>query len=125
MMELKIVKIFLNIFFSLDESEIILKEYWNLQPKKKILKDWIPLSKLDWYWLSGNLNAIDLLEANQHEIFWEELSCNKNAIHLLKNNLEKINWNGLALNKNAIEIIKENPEKINWSLLSKNKNAIH
>merc|ERR1711966_72355 len=87
-MELKIVKIFLNNFFSLDESEIILKEYWNLQPKKKILKDWIPLSKLDWYWLSGNPNTIDLLEANQHKIFWEELSCNKNAIHLLEKKIE-------------------------------------
>ena len=72
-MELKVVKIFLNNFFSLDESEIILKEYWNLQPKKKILKDWIQFDKIDWRNLCENKNAIDLLKANQDKIYWNKI----------------------------------------------------
>ena len=86
-MELKIIRIFLNNFFGLDESEIILKEYWNLQPKKKILKDWIPLNKLDWDNLSLNDNAIDLLE--------------------LEENYDKINWHHISLNPNAIDLLKK------------------
>ena len=70
------------------------------------LLDWIDLDKLNWYGLSNNFNAIDLLEANQDKISWTNLSINPNAIHLLEANLEKINWNQLSKNKNAIHLLK-------------------
>ena len=59
------------------------------------LKHWIDVNKLNWRYLLGNINAIELLKAN----------------------LKKINWNILSLNPNAIELLKENPEKINWNCL--------
>ena len=34
-----------------------------VEPKMKLL-DWIPLDKIDWYYLSFNPNAIHLLEEN-------------------------------------------------------------
>ena len=34
-----------------------------VESKMKLL-DWIPLDKIDWKYLSKNLNAIDLIEEN-------------------------------------------------------------
>ena len=113
-------------------------------PKMKLL-DWIPIDKLDWYCLSGNPNAIYLLEANPDKIRWSSLSRNPNAIHLLEQNPDKINWDylvlnpnsipiyeanpsmiedGLSLNPNAVNLLEANPDEINWHLLSGNPNAI-
>ncbi len=39
--------------------------------------------KVDWTYLSRNLNAIHLLEKYPEKIYWNQLSCNPNAIHLL------------------------------------------
>ncbi len=44
-----------------------------MKPKMKLL-GWIPLDKLDWDWLSGNPNAIHLLEQNIDKINWYNLS---------------------------------------------------
>ena len=97
--------------------------------------------KIDWWALSSNPNAIELLIANREKIHWDGLSANTNlkAIELLKekinaenlinqrvlNNLnysEKIAWWALSQNPNAIELLKRNIDKINWALLSKNPN---
>ena len=40
------------------------------------LRDWIPLDKIEWYWLSRNPNAIHLLEQNLDKIDWKALSFN-------------------------------------------------
>ena len=52
------------------------------------------LNKLDWEFLSGNPNAIHLMEKkkNLDKIDWGLLSGNPNAIHLLekKENYDKI-----------------------------------
>ena len=116
-MELKIIKIFLSKILILNQNVItlILKEYWNLLPKKKILKDWIPLNKLDWDYLCYNKNAINLLTEN---INWTILSLNPNAINILENNKDKINWDCLSANRNAIDLLENNKEKINWDFLS-------
>ena len=50
-------------------------------------------------------------------IDWYSLSRNPNAIEILKENQDKINWHKLSENKNAIELLKENQDKINWVLL--------
>ncbi len=89
------------------------------------LRDWIPIEKLSWKYLSANPNAIHLLEANPDKIDWEYLSKNSNAIHLLKANPEKIDWLDLSRNSAAIHLLEANPKKINWALLSSNPNAIH
>ena len=48
------------------------------------LRDWIEITNLDWDCLSGNPNAIFLLEQNKGLINWKRLSANKNAIELLE-----------------------------------------
>ena len=56
------------------------------------LRSWIPIDKIDWFYLSNNINAIDLLERNFDKIDWFHLSSNENAIHLLEQNIDKIEW---------------------------------
>ena len=56
-----------------------------------IFLNWILQDKINWYLLSRNLNAINLLEYNLDKINWDNLSENPNAIHLLEQNLDKIN----------------------------------
>ena len=50
------------------------------------LRDWININKLNWYGLSFNPNAIELLKENKNKINWDYLSLNENAIKLLKEN---------------------------------------
>ena len=70
--------------------------------KMKLL-DWIDLDKLNWSRLSGNINAIDLLEANPYIISWIMLSTNPNAIHLLEANQDKIYWLWFSENPDIFE----------------------
>ena len=51
------------------------------------LLDWISIDKIDWYALSGNPNAIELLMQNQDKIDWNELSENPSIFKL---NIDKI-----------------------------------
>ena len=62
------------------------------------LRDWIPESKLQWWSLSENPNAIQMLEANPDKIHWGMLSLNPAAMHLLEANQDKINWYWLSAN---------------------------
>ena len=59
------------------------------------LLPWIDKSKLNWYSLLLNPNAIELLKENPKKIDWDYLSYNPNAIDLLKKNPKKINCNNL------------------------------
>ena len=49
-MQLKVIKILLNKIPILNHNliNLILKEFWNLLPKKKILKNWILFDKINW-----------------------------------------------------------------------------
>ncbi len=89
-----------------------------------VLRDWIPIEKLNWTNLSCNPNAMHLLEANPDKINWTNLSCNPNAMHLLEANPDKINWTNLSCNPNAIQLLEANPDNIDWRYLSLNPNAI-
>ena len=73
-----------------------------------------------WQNLSGNPNAISLLENNMDNICWSELSCNQNAISILEKNQEKIDWIWLSGNPNAISLLEKNPYKIDWFWFSLN-----
>jgi hypothetical protein len=48
------------------------------------LRDWIDSSKLNYKFLSGNKNAIELLKENPDKINWITLSRNLGAIELLR-----------------------------------------
>jgi len=59
----KIVKLILNkTIFNENIIELILIKYWKLLPKNKILLEWIDINKLNFFYLSLNINAIDLLK---------------------------------------------------------------
>jgi hypothetical protein len=103
---------------------VIVEQYKKLFKIKYVLKDWVPINKLNWNMVSKNPNAIDLLKANPTKINWLFLSANPNAIELLEANPDKINWLFLSTNPNAIELLKANPEEIYWEELSENPNAI-
>jgi len=109
-----------------DILEKIVEKYKTIFKIKYVLKDWIPPEKLNFWVLSQNPNAIDLLNANQSKIKWNNLSKNPNpeAIKLLKANKNKIVWEFLSENPNpeAIELLRTNPSKIDWGWLSENPN---
>ena len=103
----KIVMLFLNkSIFNENIVENILDYYWNIVDNKKlILLDWININNLDWYNLSQNPNAIDLLLENKNKINWLSIMRNPNAIKLF--NTTNINWSILSENPNAIDILKK------------------
>ena len=77
-----------------------------------------------WYDISGNKNAISILEQHLDKVKWRELSNNPNVIHILEQHLDKVDWGGLSLNPNAIHILEKNLDKVDWTYLSENPNAI-
>ena len=69
---------------------------------------------LQWYFLSGNPNAIPILEQNQDKLNWNSFSGNPNAIPILEQNQDKINWYWLSRNPNAIHLLVRNLDRIHW-----------
>ena len=118
----------------------ILDKFAEILPSKYVLLDWINKKKLNWYYLSKNPNAIDLLKDNQNKIDWSSLSANPNAIDLLEtrieyqNNLDDyrymklvrsgniINCYLLSQNPNAIKLLKKYNNAIVWYKLAQNSN---
>jgi hypothetical protein len=68
--------------------------------------------------LSGNPNAIHLLEKNLEKIDWFRLSGNPNAIHLLEQNREKIDWVSLSENPSIFK------KKLDYKFLKERMNII-
>ena len=66
-----------------------------------------------------------MLKKNFDNINWFAISVNPNAIELIEANLDKIDWGRLSRNPNAMHILEANPDKINWDELSGNPSAIH
>ena len=88
---------------------------------KNILRDGIPVDKLNWNYLSANPNAIDLLRERMN--FEKKLTEEE-----YKNLPYQINWSALCTNSDpeAIKLLslEENYDKIDWLMLSDNPNAI-
>lgn len=86
-----------------------------------IINTLISLKKIDWISLSKNLNQniINNITINHlSHINWYYLSSNKNAINILEQHLDKVNFDGLSLNSNAYNIIKTiEIDKLNLSSL--------
>ena len=87
--------------------------------KYKLL-NWISEDKLNKKRLSLNINSIDYI--NHDDINWINISGNKNAMNIINKNKDNIYWNNLSYNKNAIELLKKNQDKINWHYMTINKN---
>jgi len=87
------------------------------------------VDKINWDILSGNPNAIHLLEQNinNEEINWRKVSSNPNAVDLLERHPNKILWDFLTTNPNpkAICLLEQNMNKIKWNSLPYNPNAYH
>ena len=77
------------------------------------LYEWVKIKNLDYYNLSCNPAAIDILEKNIDKINWTNLSSNPAAIGILEKNIDKINWSNLSDNPNIFKI------KYNYSIISK------
>ena len=139
-----------------EEKKLLKKEYDKLENIEKIKWDALSANKsteaiellkenplkIDWYQLSANENAIELLEAeileaklkkdtNNRKINWYQLCANPKAIKLLKNELKEkpndyenhIVWEQVSRNPEAIKLLDKNRDKIVWSAFSENSNA--
>ena len=112
----------------------IIEKYMSFFPTKYVLRDFIPLEKLNWQWLSSNPNAIDLLREKMNnenklsqevlnkvnikdKIDWQKLSGNPYAIELLEEKITKEN----EMSKEYLETFRVF-NKIDWFYLSKNPN---
>jgi hypothetical protein len=89
------------------------------------------LHKLDnWYALSGNPFAIELLEKHRDKIIWKSLSSNPHprALEWLMEHPDKIDVDNLCCNSHPLAIqlldLEEYHSKINWYNLSSNSSAI-
>ena len=102
-----------------DLHKKIVKDLKNVS--KNILRDGIPIDKLNWSYLSSNPNAIDLLRERMY--FEKNLSEDE-----YKKLPYQINWAALCTNSDpeAIDLLSspENYNKIDWLRLSSNPNAI-
>lgn len=98
-----------------DIHDKIVEHYKNLLPSKYVLREWVPKDKLDWFALSGNPCATDILmeKADYENSLTEE---EYNSLET-KN---KINWMKLCRCQKSIDIFKKYPLKILWAYLSDN-----
>ena len=99
-----------------DIHDKIVEHFQLSMPSKYVLEDWVPTDKLDWFILSINPCAIDLLmkQADFENSLTEEEYDNLDI-------KKKICWNRLCRNNESIEILKKYPLKIKWAYLSGNK----
>ena len=98
-----------------DILETIVQNYQNLQPSKYVLRDWVPKEKLDWFILSGNNAATELL---MEQADYENSLSQEEYDKLEKE--KKISWMRLCNNEEGSKILKKYPSKILWSYLSNN-----
>jgi hypothetical protein len=73
---------------------------------------------INWYNLSRNPNAIDIIKfaLNEENKLKDEA---QNVKHFLK-----VSWSSLCSNTNAIDLLTANKDKIDWEILSSNPKAI-
>jgi hypothetical protein len=80
---------------------------------------------LDYFWLSANTCAKNLLKENYDNLNYSEISGNPGAIEIIKNmSPDRIDYSELSRNENAVELLKNNKELIDWNVLSGNSQAI-
>jgi len=78
---------------------------------------------INWYYLSANANAYELLMKNKDKIYYGNIGKNENPEiinNIIKPNINLISGDQLSANKNACFLLKSYPNKINWAILSSN-----
>jgi len=84
-------------------------------------------SVINWFFISRNPAAINVIYKNIDKINWSMLSANPAAIDLIerviKYNIDKIHWGMLSSNSESASILLKNYKKINWYQLSNNRKA--
>lgn len=102
-----------------DIHEKIVEHYKMSFPSKYILRDWIPKDKLNWFALSGNPCAIEILmeQADYENSLTEE------EYNMLEDK-KKISWMRLCINEEGAKILKKYPTKVKWNYLSNNSNQL-
>lgn len=107
---------------------IIYPNIYKICPESFIKKDMQRLCRNDWFYISSNHLAIDLIEANLDKCNLTVLSRYAFAIDILKKYPNLINFEELCINSKAIDIIKHmikiTPDKVNWGYISANIGAI-
>lgn len=101
----------------IDILESIVENYKKIQPSKYVLRDWVSEERLNWFTMSGNPLATELLieKAKKESLIDEEEYEDMGEEY-------KINWWRLCRITKSTEILKKNPSKIMWAYLSGNKN---
>jgi hypothetical protein len=99
-----------------DIHEKIVEHYKKSLPSKYVLRDWVSKEKLDWFSLSRNPCAIEILMEKADY----ENSLTEEEYNMLEDK-KKICWMRLCYNEEAIDILKKYPSKIQWGSLSYNK----
>ena len=85
-------------------------------------------NKINWYDLSQNPIAVEILELKKYEndISWEAICNNSNPKVLkliqkkIKEDPDELDWEELSSNSIAIKLLKKNPDDIDYSGLSAN-----
>lgn len=84
------------------------------------------INNINYSELSGNSSAVDIIKnLDPDKIDFSELSRNRNAIGILNKNIDKIDWDVISANPMAIGILNENLDKINWEMASDNYNIMY
>ena len=108
-------------YFLDNPDEIVWESISNNENAIKIFEKY-GYSKVDWFALSKNPRAIDILLSNTQYIYWPLFSINPHpkAVEYLKCNPHLIDWTFLSMNPSAEELILENLDNINWDTLCRN-----
>jgi len=78
--------------------------------------------KINWFYISSNPAAIDIVLENLDKISTRYFNLNPHpkAIQYFKQNPDKIDWILMSMNPGAEELIVKNLDKVDWIMLSKN-----
>jgi hypothetical protein len=91
--------------------------------------EYVVHDQINWWALSKNENAIDVLETHLECVDWNGLVYNTHldAVHFLEKNIEQLNeydWLQFSANPNATPLLEKNITKVSWYYLLQNPTAI-
>jgi hypothetical protein len=78
------------------------------------------LDSNEWFILSTQHWALELLERNVEHINWTLLSSQEWAIDLIRKYPDCIDWNAISINAEALDLIRDNLDKVNMCVLIRN-----
>lgn len=82
------------------------------------------LEIIDWYYLSENPAAIEILEKNQKKIVWKNLSKNPKAEKLLRKNIKNADSENVSATPELRKLLDDYPNLISFETICSNSAAI-